>query len=151
VGPASSDDRRSGRDTNEIENEVQTMGEGKPTPFEGGAEEALEVGVERGAADGEVVVSVAGELDPHTAPRVKEAIDTALEEGTTRLVVDLSRVTFIDSSGLRVIIGGHQRSESAGGAFVLRNPSEATARLLEITGLDQHLAIDAVARPGAAR
>lgn len=106
------------------------------------AEDAVDIQVEGGATDGESVITVVGELDPHTAPELDDAVNGALEDGSNRILIDLAGVRFIDSSGLRVIIGGHQRCDTTGGELILRNPSEAATRLLQITGLDQHIAVE---------
>lgn len=111
------------------------------SPFDE-VEDALEIQIEGGERDGDCVITVIGELDPHTAPELGDAVNGALEEGSSRILVDLAGVRFIDSSGLRVIIAGHQRCESTGSALILRNPSEAATRLLQITGLDQHIPVE---------
>lgn len=71
-----------------------------------------------------------GEIDAATAPRLLAALSRA--EGV--VVLDLSEVTFIDSSGLRVFIELAHRIGSE--SFVLREPSKPFRRLLELTGLD---------------
>jgi anti-sigma B factor antagonist len=93
----------------------------------------LRVRVDRG--EHEVVVHIDGELDPHTAPLLQREIDALVDAGTPTIVLDLSRLDFVDSSGLRVLIRAHQHALSNGGRFVLRNPSATALRLLEITGL----------------
>ncbi len=80
------------------------------------------------------VLTLVGELDAETAGRLQshlEAVDPA-----ERLVVDLSGLGFVDSSGLRVIISAHQRHETAGGRLLVRAPSQRVARILQVTGLD---------------
>jgi anti-anti-sigma factor len=103
--------------------------------------EQLFVVVEEG--DDEVVLFLDGELDPHTAPRLEREIGlrTSAPAGT-RIVLDLTSLRFIDSSGLRVVIGAHRQLQDAGLRLVLRNPSTTAMRLLEITGLTSHLEVE---------
>ncbi len=66
-----------------------------------------------------------------------------LDAGVDRLVVDLSGVTFIDSTALGVLIGGVRRVRDAGGAMTLVVTSRAVERVLSITGLDRVFTIHA--------
>jgi anti-sigma B factor antagonist len=102
-------------------------------------EEPLIIDVE---ADGATTVLVLrGELDPHTAPQLRAETARALRDGRHDLVLDLSGLTFIDSSGLRVIINSHKSAAERGGRLVLRSPSQTALRLLDITGLIDHIEI----------
>jgi len=83
------------------------------------------------------VVTVEGEIDAHSAPEVGEALTPLPGSGEVRL--DLAAVEFIDSSGLRVIIDAHQRAEADERRFVIAQPSRAVQRLIEISGLSDHL------------
>lgn len=87
------------------------------------------------------VLVLRGELDPHTAPRLRGEIDRALGAGRVNLVLDLAGLSFIDSSGLRVIISAHKDSSERDGHLVLRSPSPTARRLLDITGLLDHIEI----------
>ncbi len=89
------------------------------------------------------VVSADGQIDAHTAPSLEEALDGMAAEVTVSL--DLSQVTFIDSSGLRVIVRTHKRLAETGGQLVIAEPSEPVMRLLDITGLTSELEIESVA------
>lgn len=93
----------------------------------------------------DAVVSVVGEIDPHTAGTLTEALD-ALTSGDEappeRVVLDLSGVTFVDSSGLRVLLTASERMAEKQITFTLRSPSEAVHRLLEITKLLDHLGVE---------
>ncbi len=92
--------------------------------------------------EGQLVLVLAGELDPHTAPVLRDRIDQTLTPDTATLVLEVSGLRFIDSSGLRVIIGAHKEMAGRGGRLILRSPTDTTRRLLEITGLDDHIEID---------
>jgi anti-sigma B factor antagonist len=90
--------------------------------------------------DGAVVVELAGELDLYNAHTVRDALLGQAEKNPERLVVDLSRVTFIDSTGLGVLIEARTRLPNRR-AFLLASPGLETRRALEISGLDRHFAV----------
>jgi len=83
--------------------------------------------------DGALVLQ--GEIDSYTAPDLAERLAT---EPPVE-IVDVAGVTFIDSSGLRAIVEAHQARAASGSRLVLRAPSAAVQRLLEISGLAGHL------------
>jgi anti-sigma B factor antagonist len=95
------------------------------------------------AGDGLGVVALSGEVDIYTSPQFKECMLGLLDNGVYRLVVDLSDVTFIDSTALGVLIGGVRRVHSAGGAIALVVTSRPVERVLSITGLDRVFTIHA--------
>ena len=82
-----------------------------------------------------------GEIDAHTAPDLA-ARYVELPAGDGDFVIDMSKVDFMDSSGLRVIIELHQRAEQATRRLVLRTPSQPVIRLIEVSGLNDHLHVD---------
>jgi anti-sigma B factor antagonist len=83
------------------------------------------------------VVAVGGEIDLFTAPELKAAIGEALESGHTRIVVDLTATTFLDSTALGVLIGAVKRLRSRDGVLTIVNTDQNIAKTFEITGLDQ--------------
>jgi anti-sigma B factor antagonist len=94
-------------------------------------------GIELIHLDGNAVLMVVGEIDASTSPKLREAC-LHLTSTSDRLVLDLSRVTFMDSSGLHVLIDIQQRDDVTG--VMLRNAPGHVRRLLQITGLaDQFL------------
>jgi len=82
------------------------------------------------------VVAVTGEIDLFTAPEFKQRMSELIDAGRSRLVVDLSETTFIDSSSLGVLIGAHRRLKLRGGALLVVCENEAIAKTFKITGLD---------------
>lgn len=82
------------------------------------------------------VIEVAGELDLYTAPRLKEELLSALEDGVLKVVIDMSGVHFIDSSALGVLIGGVKRLKPDGGSMVLVSVDENVNWIFRITGLN---------------
>jgi anti-sigma B factor antagonist len=96
----------------------------------------LEIGVER--RDGATVVSVGGEVDMATAPQ----LCACLRELSGPVIVDLSRVNFLDSSGMAVLVGARARADRTGGELRLRTPTEHVRRILELTGLSEWIEAD---------
>jgi anti-sigma B factor antagonist len=92
------------------------------------------------AAD-EAAIAVEGELDLNTAPQLREQIVALVNEGATQVALDLSRVEFIDSSGLSVLIAGLKRLRERGGDLSLRAASAQARRVLEASGLAKVLPI----------
>ncbi|MET0930800.1 MAG: STAS domain-containing protein [Aeromicrobium sp.] len=86
--------------------------------------------------DGATVLSVAGEIDMHTADALRDRIvDLDVSRGT--LVLDLAGVGFVDSSGLGALLGIKKQQDAAGGRLVLSRLSPAVTRLIEITKMDR--------------
>ena len=83
------------------------------------------------------VVAVRGEIDLFTAPELKSALAEAIESGHTRIVVDLTDTTFLDSTALGVLIGAVKRLRSRDGRLTIVNVDDNIAKTFEITGLDQ--------------
>jgi anti-anti-sigma factor len=99
--------------------------------------------------DGETAsLALSGELDLATVPRVEQAVDATLAKGARTLIVDLSRVGFIDSSGLRLFIVLHQRAKAEGWRLSLIRPSKRAMTVFEISGLEENLPFAESARPG---
>jgi len=94
-----------------------------------------------GPGDEIAVVVAVGELDLHSSPPFKEALVGAIEGGTTRVVVDLTGVSFIDSSALGALIGGARRSALSGTELMIVCPPGAVARVIDLTGLHRAFAI----------
>lgn len=84
-------------------------------------------------------LAVAGEIDAHTAPALAAALVAAVD--TDPLVVDLSEVEFLDSSGLRVLIEAHQQRVADGRTLTLARPSKAVSRLFEVAGVAEYLRV----------
>ncbi len=91
------------------------------------------------AVDAETI-RLSGIIDAHTAEQLLDGLRTAATDSDT--VADLGGVDFIDSSGLRALVTVHQEHVDAGGRLLLRNLSQPVTRLLEITGLSDHLHVD---------
>lgn len=92
-------------------------------------------------AEGITIAELAGELDLASAPALREQLLGLLRPGSSRLVLDLSRVSFCDASGLAVLVGADRQARLLGGFLRLAAVSPQTARVLDITGLGRHLPV----------
>lgn len=84
------------------------------------------------------VFSPEGAIDLHVSPEMRVALREMIDKKPKRLVVDLSRVPYVDSSGLAVLIGAMQSLEHEGGVFMLAGAQEAVRLILESARLDQY-------------
>ncbi len=87
------------------------------------------------------VVVLGGEVDLYTAPDLKQELHRLVGEGATRIIVDMSETTFIDSTTLGVLLSVVKRVRPEGGAVVLVCPDRNVKRIFEITLLDRVFAI----------
>jgi len=83
-----------------------------------------------------VVITVAGEIHATTAPEFSERLNAAIADGKTGVILDLTGVEFIDSTGLSVLLNGLRRVTRVRGAMVLACANPTVLRLFEITKLD---------------
>lgn len=97
--------------------------------------EAFEVATDNG--DGYVVVSVAGELDVATTPQLRNHLTEALGEGCPTVVMDLTGVTFVDSTALGVLIEASKRCDANGGTLRIAIAEPRILKVFEITGLTE--------------
>ncbi len=81
------------------------------------------------------LVAAAGEIDALAAPQLGSTLLGLADEGKSAVVVDLSGVTFIDSVGLGVLVGGRKRARSNDGDLVLVATGRNVLRVLDLTGL----------------
>ena len=94
--------------------------------------------------DDDAVVEVAGEIDMVAHDRLRSVIAEA-QSGGRRLVVDLSETTFMDSTGLRVLLEAWRVQTDGGSEMVLRAPSPAVRALFDITGVGDAMPIEPAA------
>lgn len=89
--------------------------------------------------DGGLRAALSGEIDLSTVAAVQERLDAALDGGVALLVVDLREVTFLDSSGLRLILQLDQRQRTAGARLALVHGPRRVRRVFELTSTDSRL------------
>ena len=83
------------------------------------------------------VVVLGGEVDLYTAPELKQELHRLVAEGATRVVIDMTQTTFIDSTTLGVLLSVVKRVRPEGGTVVLVCPDRNVRRIFEITLLDR--------------
>lgn len=91
---------------------------------------------------GTTVLAVAGEIDVETAPQLRQAITELTTAGATDVVLDLTGVGFMDSTGLSVLVGALRRIRAHDGAMRIVSTQESTLRLFEVTGLSKVFFVD---------
>lgn len=99
-----------------------------------------------------VTVRVAGDIDLHTAPRLRDAL-LAVTPNSQRVVVDMAGVSFLDSMGIGVLVGALKRARQSGGELVLVECQAPISQTLTIAGLAAFFGIEedpeqATATPG---
>ena len=90
---------------------------------------------------GPVLLKVTGELDHHTAPQLTQALEDVRLSPGAALVVDLSELTYCDSTGITVLVTAYQRAEAAGSSFSLAGLGHDLTRMFQTVGLDQVFAL----------
>jgi len=93
------------------------------------------------------VVSLRGEMDGSNATDLEDEFIRLEVRGVSRIVLDLSSLEFIDSTGLAVIMRAHKRASDNGHRFGVRRPQPDVSRLFELCGLDKELNFVAVDSP----
>lgn len=91
--------------------------------------------------DGYKVIKPTGDLDVYTVGSLRDAIGHMIEEGSTKVVVDLDSVPFMDSSGLGALMGGVRRLREAGGDLAISCTREQHLKLFTITGFGEGVSI----------
>ena len=86
--------------------------------------------------DGVPVLDVIGEIDIYTTPTFKEAVSTAIDEGKSSIVINMTQVTYMDSSGFGTLLSATKRLRPVDGALYLTGCNEAITRMLQITRLN---------------
>ena len=91
----------------------------------------------------ELKIKLRGEIDHHSAVAVRSAIDDMIRtKRPAELIIDMSAVDFMDSSGLGLIMGRYSLMQKIGGEFALRNPNERIVKIFELAGLSRMVRIE---------
>jgi anti-sigma B factor antagonist len=106
--------------------------------------EVLQIGVAR--SEGTVVITLAGELDVAGAPVLREHLAAATRSGG-RVVCDLEHLTYMDSTGISVLIAARKRLDATGRDLVLVGPSERVHKVLKMTGVGSYFTIQPLGVP----
>lgn len=93
-------------------------------------------------AAGRLTVYLSGELDHHEAGGLIKSLRDLIEENMPReCAVDMSGITFMDSSGIAVIINASRKMKTLGGRLCVENPPEQARKVLETAGIDRLVAV----------
>jgi anti-sigma B factor antagonist len=84
-----------------------------------------------------VPIAIAGELDLYSAPSLREQVLKAVNAGQLHLVLDLSGVTFVDSSGFAVMVSAYKRARALGGQMRVCCADRQVSSAMRISGLDR--------------
>lgn len=103
-----------------------------PTPPE--AEVPLHLQIDRETGPDEVVLTLRGELDIASAPTLERAVEAARSANSARLIIDLAGVTFMDSTGLRVLLLARESIDGNGRELRLRPGPRQVQRVFELSG-----------------
>jgi anti-sigma B factor antagonist len=85
----------------------------------------------------QTVLTVRGEIDVYTAPRLRQAIVDLVDSGAVNIVVDMEKVDFLDSTGLGVLVEGLKRVRTRGGDLSIVVTQDKIIKIFEITGLNK--------------
>ena len=85
------------------------------------------------------LVTAVGEIDAATADQLSAAVAGALADGHKHVLVDFAGVTFIDSTGLGVLVKAHRAATAADARFAVVHPTPQTRKLIRVLGLDELL------------
>jgi len=86
-------------------------------------------------SDGAAIVAISGEVDMFTSPDLRRELQRLTRDSVKRIVVDLSDVAFMDSSGIATLVQGLKESRPYGGELRLAAPGETVMRVLELANL----------------
>jgi anti-sigma B factor antagonist len=83
------------------------------------------------------ILALAGRLDAHTAPQLRDALQGMLDQGYIRLLVDMAEVSFVDSTGLSTLVSGMKHCCQKGGDLALTQLRQPVRIIFELTRLDK--------------
>lgn len=94
----------------------------------------------RSSDAGRAVVTVDGEIDMATAPRLRDLLNELVDDGSDQIVLDCRGLAFLDSSGIGVLVAVRNRIGDSG-TLTLEAPQPHVRKVLELTGVDEHVVI----------
>ena len=87
------------------------------------------------------ILAASGELDLRTSPQLEERLNHVWASGAELVILDLRQIEFMDSTGLRVLLGAHQRAQETSRRFALVRGADQVERVLTLTGVRDMLTI----------
>jgi anti-anti-sigma factor len=97
--------------------------------------------------NGDAIVVLRGDLDMRSAPELAGVLKALIDDGPSEVVVECSALSFIDSSGVSVLVSAQRRLEKEHRRLLLRSPRRNVVRVFEITQLMEFLNVDIDAAP----
>lgn len=97
--------------------------------------------VEVRSSDQEATLFLSGELDLAEAPKLLDAFDQIFAAGIYRLTIDCRDLAFMDSTGIRAVVGAHKKVRELSGDLRLTSTCEQVTKALHITGIDQMMEV----------
>jgi len=97
----------------------------------------MDLELETSKRGSQTVLTVRGEIDVYTAPRLRQSIVDLVEAGAVNLVIDMEKVDFLDSTGLGVLVEGLKRVRTRGGDLSIVVTQDKIIKIFEITGLNK--------------
>ena len=88
-------------------------------------------------------IAVTGEIDISNADKLRDSINLALEQPTDEVRLDFSEVSYIDSTGIGVLVGAAHRAEERNRRFAVANAQSNVMRVAQLLGVDQEIDITA--------
>ncbi len=89
----------------------------------------------------ELTVALEGRLDTVTAPELEASLGELA--GVTKLIIDMAKLVYVSSAGLRVLLAAQKKMDGNGGSMTVRNANEEIKEIFEVTGFDEILTIEA--------
>lgn len=87
------------------------------------------------------VISISGEVDLYNAKEIKQVLDQKIQEGKYEIVVDVSEVPFMDSSGIGTLVTGMYKLRKYYGGLKVAGISGSVAKVFKLTGMESHLQV----------
>jgi anti-sigma B factor antagonist len=97
----------------------------------------MDLELETTQRDGVAVLTLRGEIDVYTAPRMRQAIVDLVDAGSLNIVVDMEKVDFLDSTGLGVLVEGLKRVRTRNGNLSIVVTQDKILKIFDITGLNK--------------
>jgi len=93
--------------------------------------------------DKSLLALISGEVDHHTAKSIRSEIDSSIEKNQpNKVILDFSAVTFMDSSGIGLVMGRYKIMQGVGGTVSIQNPPTHIKKVMQIAGLDKIASIN---------
>jgi anti-sigma B factor antagonist len=99
--------------------------------------DSMDLELETTQRDGVAVLTLRGEIDVYTAPRMRQAIVDLVDAGSLNIVVDMQKVDFLDSTGLGVLVEGLKRVRTRNGNLSIVVTQDKILKIFDITGLNK--------------